>query len=107
MQTGGSSLSLFLRHDGQEFDRLVGTPTSDQMVVAVISEGRRNRFTLCYDQRATRVKSAANRRVERTRHIALKHDPAALPLDLGIGDRHRRKKRLTVRVQWLLLELRP
>src|SRR5215213_11610270 len=39
---------------------------------------------------------AARRRAHRAGHVALEHDPAALALQLGVGDGHGRQQRLGV-----------
>ncbi len=55
--------------------------------------------------RAAGVEMTAGGRVDRARHVAGEDDPLALLLDHRIGNRHRRKQGLRVRVQWRVVEL--
>ena len=53
---------------------------------------------------AARVEPAGGRRVCRAGQVARQEDRLALPLDLGIGDRNRRKQRDRVRMERIVVD---
>ena len=57
--------------------------------------------------RATRVETAAGRRIQRRRRIASEDDALAGLLDIRIGNRHGRQQRLRVRMVGLAVERLP
>src|SRR5689334_7330129 len=59
------------------------------------------------EARAARVEAAGVRRVERRGHVALEHDPLAVPADVGIGNRDRGEERARVGVLRLQVEIGP
>ena len=56
---------------------------------------------------AARPEPATRRRVGRVRHVALEHDPLALPALARLLDRNRGEQCLRVRMRWALVDVRP
>src|SRR5258708_29406671 len=56
---------------------------------------------------APRAEAASGRRIRGARNVTLEHDPLALAALRRLFDRHRRQKRLRIRMRRLLVDLLP
>ena len=80
------------------------TPAGSKVAAAIVDKWRLLHPASVDSDGTARVEAAAWRRVDRARNVTFQNDALALLLHNRVRDRHGRKQRLRVGMEWLAVE---